>query len=905
MQIAYNDQILSTKLYIPRAHPNRVARPRLIGHLNEAMQRPVTLVCAPAGYGKTTLLSEWIPQYEHCVTWLSLDEGDNDPVRFWRHFLAALQTLDPDLCKNAQLALEGSQAPPIESVLTLTINELARLDYRFSHVFDDYHLVDNLAIDNGLAFLIEHLPPNVNLVIASRSDPALPLARWRTRRQMTEIRSADLRFTREESTSFFNQVMELDLSEGDVAVLDGRAEGWISGLQLAALSIKEHADRSRFITAFAGSHRFIIDYLVDEVLSQQPDHVREFLLATSILNQMCGPLCDAITGRDNGQAILEGLELSNLFVVPLDDHRGWYRYHNLFGEVLQSHLHATNDGKTPELHVRAAGWFETNGLTVEAIQHALVAKDWERAVRLIMDVADTVAFTQGQFRTVLTWLQTLPDKIMQSQPRLSLIRAWILLNVGSSDAVEENLLAAERALSTQEPAQRPPLQGEITALRAMLASYRREISRTIELCRQAREQLPERNVFLRAAVANALGLAYRFSGQAVEASQAFSEAITLSQAAGNYYIMMDSVANLARMQMLRGQLSASEQTSRQALQFADEQASASGHPLFDAGFPHIRLGEVLRERNDLDSAEELILKGIELGKLGGNLDIVMTGYGFLVGVKKAQGDLAGAWAAMKIFEEIVVSFDNKIMRFGASARSVRLSLSQGDLASADDWARQYESFTDKDPAFLGEFSRITLARIRLAQSRFAEALELLEQFRKDAEAAERMGSAIEILALEGLAFAAQGDQSRALSSLERALTIAEPEGYVRIFVDEGEPIRLLLRDYQSTIKKHIGNGIDSQSLRLLAYIEKLLAAFSQPASAEKSKTATMLEPLSERELDILRLIATGRTNQEIADILVIAVSTVKSHINNLYGKLGTQRRTQAIAIARDIGLLAE
>jgi LuxR family maltose regulon positive regulatory protein len=412
-------------------------------------------------------------------------------------------------------------------------------------------------------------------------------------------------------------------------------------------------------------------------------------------------------------------------------------------------------------------------------------------------------------------------------------------------------------------------------------------------------------MFLRAAVANALGLAYRFSGRAVEASQAFSEAIALSQAAGNFYIMMDSVANLARMQMVRGQLSASEQTCRQALQFADEQARASGHPLFDAGFLHIRLGEVLRERNELDSAEESILKGIELGKLGGNLDIVMTGYGFLVGVKKAQGDLAGARAAMKSFEELVVSFDNKIMRFGAVARSVRLSLAQGDLTSADNWAREYESFTDKDPAFLGEFSRITLARIRLAQSRFAEALDLLELFRQDAEAAGRTGSVIELLVLEALAFSAQGNRLRASVSLEHALTLAEPEGYVRVFVDEGEPMRLLLAGFQSTLRQKAAAKTDTTSKRLLTYTDKLLAAFSPPVPVEKSMPEAMLEPLSERELDILRLIASGRTNQEIAEILVIALSTVKSHINNLYGKLGTNRRTQAIAIARDLGLLSE
>jgi LuxR family maltose regulon positive regulatory protein len=867
------------------------------------MQRPLTLVCAPAGYGKTTLLSEWIPQYEHCVTWLSLDEVDNDPARFWRHFLAALQTLNPDRFKDAQQALEGSPVRPIEAVLTLTINEIAGLDYRFTHVFDDYHLIDNLAINDGLSFLIEHLPPGLNLVITSRSDPALPLARWRTRGQMTEIRSADLRFTREESSAFFNQVMELDLSEEDVAVLDGRAEGWISGLQLAALSMKDHEDRAKFITAFAGSHRFIIDYLVDEVLSRQSEHVREFLLATSILNQMCGPLCDAITPGSNGQAILEELEQSNLFVIPLDDHRGWYRYHHLFGEVLRSHLHARGDDRPAELHVRAAEWFESNGLIVEAIHHALAAKDWERSIRLIMDVADAVAFTQGQFRTVLAWLGSLPDNATQFWPRLSLIRAWMLLNAGSSEAVEENLLDAERALSSQEPAQRLILQGEIAALRAVLASYRREISRTIELCRQARQQLPESNAFLRAAVATALGMAYRFSGRVLEASQAFSEAIALGQAAGNYYMMMDAVTNLAGMQMWRGQLREAAQTCLQALRFAEERASVTGHTLLDAGFPHLRLGEVLREWNDLDSAEQSMLKGIELGKAGGNLDIVMTGYGWLSRVKQSRGDLAGAWAAITAFEEIAISFNVPIMSLGTGARKARLSLAQGDLAPMEEWARQYETFTEKDHAFLDEFSMITLARLRLAQSRITEANELLEQYREDAEAAERMGSVIEILMLEALAFAAQGEQGRAMASLERALTLAEPEGYIRTFVDEGEPMRLLLLDFQSILKRKISQGVDNESFRLLTYTAKLLAAFPQPAPIENPKLKTLSENLGERELEVLRLIAAGYSNLEIAEQLVIAQSTVKWYINSLYGKLGARSRTHALALAKELELI--
>lgn len=906
MRAAPDDLILSTKLYIPKPRPNRVPRARLLDRLREAMDYPCTLICAPVGYGKTTLLSEWIPRSEHCVTWVSLDEGDNDPRRFWRHYLAALQTLDPRLGDNARLLLQGSPAPQVEAVLSSLINELAALEFRFAHIFDDYHLVQNPAVDGQLTFLIEHLPPNVNLVIASRSDPALPLARWRARRQLAEVRSEDLRFTLEEAAAFLNRVMMLELSDEDIAALENRTEGWISGLQLAALSVRDRADPARFIAAFAGSHRFIIDYLAEEVLSRQSSAVRQFLLSTSILDRLCGPLCDFVTGGSDSQAILEGLEQSNLFIVPLDDERGWYRYHQLFQEVLRSRLQAGDDRQAPALHVRAAAWFEANGLNVEAIQHALAAKDWERAVRLIMDMAGSLAFAQGQLNTVLAWLQALPVEVIRAHPRLSLVRAWMLLTAGSMEAVDEHLAAAEEAFPALEPVQQPPLQGEIAALKALAASYRREIARTIELCRQARGQLAESNSFLRAAVANALGLAYRFSGRAVEACEAFAEAISLGQASGNYYIMMDSVAGLARMQTWRGQLRAAEQTCRQALRFAEEQASATGQPLFDAGFPYIRLGEVLREWNDLDAAERAMLKGIELGKLGGNLDIVVSGHGFLAKVKEAQGDLAGARAAAQTVEALAVSFGNRLMLAEVAARSARLALAQGDIAVAENWSRQYEALTDTDPAYLDEYARITLARLRLAQSWYPEALDLLKQLRADAEAAERLGSVIELLVLETLAWAAQGDQPQAFAALERALTLAEPEGFVRLFVDEGEAMHGVISEWCLETSRNA--HLTEPQQRLLACADRLLEAFPagpsvRPVSPAPDSGVPLAEPLRDRELEVLRLIAQGYSNHEIADRLVLGLSTVKTHVNNLFRKLDVTSRTQALARARELGLL--
>jgi LuxR family maltose regulon positive regulatory protein len=888
----------------------------LIARLDQALSLPLTLVCAPPGFGKTTLLSEWIPHSEKCVAWLSLDEADNDPALFWTYFIAAVQTLQRGLGESASNLLNAAhpQPPPIESVLTALINDIAAFPDEFALVLEDYHLIESQSIHEALDFLITHLPRQIHLILTSRIDPPLPLARLRAQSRLAEIRSADLRFTPGEAAVFLNRVMELNLSDDHITRLEARTEGWIAGLQLAALAMRDRADMPGFIASFTGSNRFIMSYLVEEVVNRQTDFLQTFLLQTSILNRMTASLCAVLSeGQPSGkemtdqdaQAVLEQLEGANLFLVPLDDERRWYRYHHLFAEVLRSRLHKAHPERIFDLHRRAAGWFELNGLVLEAVHHRLAGRDWGRAAGLIAETAEDTAFKQGQFKTVLGWMQALPEEIVHSQPRLSLIQGWILLNAGSIETVEMHVLDAERALPALAAEKRLPLRGEISALRAMIASYRREITRTIKLCRQARQRLPEGYTSERAAVANALGLAYRFSGRVVEACEAFSEAIEIAQTAGNYYIMMDSVAGLARMQVLRGQLHGAEQTCRQALEFAAEQAAAQAHPVFDAGFPHIRLGEVLRERNDLVTAEQFILKGIELGRQGGNLDIVMSGHGFLARLKQAQGDPAGARAAMKTVEEMAVSFKNRFVLFEVATRSARLSLAQGKISPVEGWERRYESFKDKDPAYLDELARIILARLRMARMQFTEALELLANLRVDAEGAERFGSAIEIMVLEALAHKALGNHPRALLSLERALALAEPEGFARLFIDEGEPMHILLADFRSSRLIKAGESVGSSAPRILAYTKKLLAAFSGPIQIQNKEPGTMIEPLSERELEILRLIGMGLSNKEIAGKLVVAVSTVKSHINSLYGKLGTRRRTQAIAVARDLGVLPD
>jgi LuxR family maltose regulon positive regulatory protein len=930
MQLADGSSLLATKLYLPRSRPDRADRPRLLARLNEALLQPLTLICAPPGFGKTTLLSEWIPRSEHCVAWLSLDETDNDPAHFWAYFVGALQTLNTQLGEYALSLLRASQPQPtlaapdddsaanprpigsgqtdrIEPILTALLNDIAAFPETFALVLDDYHVITERAIHEAVDFLIDHLPRQMHLILTSRFDPPLRLARLRARGQLTEIRSADLRFTPDEAATFLNQVMGLKLSTDSVTTLESRTEGWIAGLQLAALAMRDHDDQIGFIASFTGSNRYILSYLVEEVLASQPEHVQEFLLQTSILDRMNAALCEAVMGAhvetQSAASILDYLERANLFLVPLDDEHTWFRYHHLFSEMLRNRLTVAHADRVRELHCRSAEWFEHNGLAPEAVRHALAAKDWERAVRLIAQTADAIAFTNGQVNTVLSWLRALPDDVVRAQPRLSLIHGWMLLNAGSIEAVEKYLHEAERALPELETEPAQALQGEIAALRAVAASYRREISRTIDLCRRAREQLPEKDDFWRAAVANALGMAYRFSGRVVEASQAFLEAIALGRAAGNLYMMMDSVTNLAGMQMRRGQLHAAAQTCRDALQFTEQQIEFGGQPVFDVGFAHNRLGTILFEWNDLDQAAWHIAKGIELGRRGGNLDIVMSGSAFMARVKQAQGDPAGAREVMQTVEQMAQARHNRFVLIENEAYASRLALARGELESAARWAREYASFTAADPAYLGEFAQITVAHVYLTETRFAEAFELLERLHEDAETAERIGSVIEILALEALTLDAQGNHAQAVATLERALTLAEPEGYVRVFVDEGEPMRLLIVDCGLQIAKHAAH--------LKSYVDKLLAAFvtTQPVPSDvpirnqKSEINNLIEPLSERELEVLRLIAEGLSNREIADRLTVVVGTVKWYLNHIYTKLDVHSRTQAVARARELHLL--
>ena len=609
--------ILTTKLYIPPPQPKVVLRPRLIERLNEGLHRKLTLISAPAGFGKTTLLSEWVAGCEKPAAWLSLDEGDNDPTRFLAYLVAALQTIAPNIGEGVLGVLQSPQPPPTESILTALLNEIDTVEDDFVLVLDDYHVIDGKAVDDALTFLLEHLPPGMHLVIATREDPHLPLARLRGRGQLTELRAADLRFTPDEAAEFLNQVMGLNLSAEDIAALETRTEGWIAGLQLAALSMQGLADVTSFIKSFTGSHHFVLDYLVEEVLKQQPESVQTFLLRTSILERLCGPLCDAVLldPAVSGQETLEYLERANLFLVPLDNERRWYRYHHLFADLLRQRLHQSDTSPTEdkewdvaELHIRASIWYEDNGLEIEAFQHAAAANDVERAARLIEGEGMPLHF-RGAVAPVLSWLESLPTTELDARPSLWVIYASSLLFVSQTTGVEQKLQAAEAALQDAEPDDKTrDLLGHIAAIRATLAVIQHDVETIIAQSRRALEYLHPDNMPVRTATTWTLGYAYQLQGDRAAASQAYSEAIAISEAIGHSIITILATTGLGNVQEADNQLHLAAQTYRRVLQLAGDP------PLPITCEAHLGLARISYEWNDLDTAQKHGQQSVQLAR---------------------------------------------------------------------------------------------------------------------------------------------------------------------------------------------------------------------------------------------------------------------------------------------------
>jgi LuxR family transcriptional regulator, maltose regulon positive regulatory protein len=918
--------ILATKLYIPPHRAKAVLRPRLIDRLNEGLHRKLSLISAPAGFGKTTLVSEWVAGSERPTAWLSLDQGDNDPTRFLVYLVAALQTIAPKIGEGVLGVLQSPQPPPTEAILTTLLNEITTVPDDFILVLDDYHVIDAKPVDHALAFVLEHLPPQMHLVIATREDPHLPLARLRVRGQLTELRAADLRFTHSEAAGFLKGVMDLDLSAQDIGLLETRTEGWIAGLQLAAISMRGHQDAASFIEAFTGSHRFVLDYLVEEVLQRQPERVRSFLLQTAVLDRLTGPLCDAVTGRDDGSGMLDALERSNLFVIPLDDKRLWYRYHHLFAEVLQARLMEEQSEQVLELHRRASGWYEHNGSPADAVHHALAAEDFERAAGLI-EMALPAMERSYQFATWLGWVKALPDELVQARPVLSMGYAWGLLNGGELEVGETRLRDVERWLdTTADVSERPEvpsikmvvvdeeqfrsLPTEIATARAYLAQALGDVPGTVKYAQRSLDLL-QGDQLARGRGAALLGLAYWASGDLEAAHRTFAASMAGLKAAGYTLSAIGGTFVLGDIKVAQGRLHEAASTYEQALRLAAEQVQ----PVFP-GMEELNLGlsELHRERGDLEAAAQHLLTTKELGEQAewpGNKYRWCTA---MARIKEAQGDLDSALDLLNEAERLHIRTPLPDVRPIAALKS-RIWIAQGRLAEALGWVRERGLSVDDGLSYLREFEHITLARALIARykrdrvdSAIHEAMSLLERLLSAAEEGGRLGSVIEILVLQALAYGAQGNVTSALEPLARALALAEPEGFVRIFVDEGTSVAELLRRLES----------QAETLHMRRYIRRLLSAFEEqedvhsfgPAQ-DKSSTRSrpsidaehLVEPLSERELEVLRLIAQGLSNREISERLFRALSTIKGHNRMIFDKLQVKSRTEAVARARELGLL--
>ena len=829
--------ILATKLYIPPPRAKIVLRTRLIERLNEGLSSgcKLTLISASAGFGKTTLVSEWIAGCERReplvrVAWLSLDEGDNDPTLFLNYLIAALQTLPPktggaNIGAGALAMLQSPQPPSTESILTNLLNEIATIPDNFILVLDDYHAIDAKSIDNALTFLLEHLPPRMHLVIATREDPHLPLARLRVRGQLTELRATDLRFTPAEAAEFLNQVMGLNLSEADIAALDARTEGWIAGLQLAALSMQGRADTVSFIQAFTGSHRFVLDYLVEEVLQRQSEHIRSFLLQTAILDSLCAPLCNAVTEREDGKEMLNVLERGNLFLTPLDDRRQWYRYHHLFAEVLQAHLREAQPGLISTLHRRASVWFEQNHLPAEAFHHAVAAGDFERAARLAEDAWRGM---ERSFQTVawLGWVNKLPSAVVCSRPKLCVQIGWAYSDAGELEPSETYLQNAERALAgALDQQDSKSILGNIALIRASNAQNLGDLAETVKYAELSVQLIPEEDLYLRAAAVITLEFTHWATGNLEASLRAMYGWIENMQRLDNQMFAIASAFAVADMQVTLGHLGEADKALRQAIQHA---AAMGREAEVVTAHHHLGLALLAHERGDDVATKQHLQTAAELGQ---RTTLVDWPYRWNLARARLK-ESVGEWdAALELLDEAKrVYIKNPIpMLQPIEAHKARVYLKQGRLDKAQAWAREQGISTQDDVRYLDEYDHLTLARVRLADSSFAGVSDLLERLLALAQTQKRNGSVMEILILQSLAHQAQGDQTRALASLERALTLAESEGYVRIFVDEGEAMRSLLRiliDKQSRNREHLLSG----------YTEKLLAAFTQRvATTPKSK----------------------------------------------------------------------
>jgi LuxR family transcriptional regulator, maltose regulon positive regulatory protein len=905
------DFLLATKLHLPRPQPGFVPRPRLVQALAGEVARGRVLVCAPAGSGKTALLADWARGGGRAVAWLGLDVGDTDPARFWRYVVAALDRARPGLAERVNPLL-GPPAPrSFEGLVTALINELAAHpgDGEVVLVLDDYHLADSGPVRASVAFLLENLPPGLRVVVSSRTEPPLPLARLRARGQLAELRAAELRFTPEEAAALLGETAGPGLPGTAVAALTARTEGWAAGLQLAGLSLRGQADAAGFVAAFSGSHRFVLDYLADEVLDGQTRQVRRFLLETSVLERLSGDLCDAVTGRADSQALLQDIERAGLFLVPLDEVRGWWRYHHLFADLLRARLRAEQPGRVPRLHRAAAAWCEEHGLADDAVRHALAAGDGAWAARLVEHHVGRL-LRRSEGATLHRWLSALPAESVRARPRLCLAQAISAVVGRQVEAVEGLLDDAERAFAVTGDEPYEPSAGRavsvlanvpalIAFLRADLARLRGNALLAAGYDRQALAQLGEQDWLMRSMVRWNLAVADWLGGRLEPAEHGLAEVVAERRAAGEGYLAMEVCYDLGQVQRARGHLDAALATYRQALETAGADSSQPPH----LGMAHVGLAEVFYERDELPAALDHATQGVTLCRQLALTQPLATGLALVARIRQAHGDAAAAWEAMDQAGQVELSPHVVALLNPVPSQRARLLLAQGDTAAASRWAKAAGLGPDDEPDYPRESAYLALARVLLAENEPGPALALLGRLLDAAAGQGRTGSVIEIQALRALALAARGDHPGALGALAEALTLAGPHGHIRVFADEGAPMRALLA--------RLSARQDQRALALgirAGHLAALLRACGQASAVLPSRRSAaappgLAEPLTGRELEVLRLLAAGRSNQRIARDLVVALDTVKKHVTHVLGKLGAVNRTEAVARARQLGLI--
>ena len=907
--------MLETKFYLPQSRPGAVPRPRLVDVLDRGTSATLTLVSAPAGFGKTTLLAQWLERRAHrdpgrpSVAWLSLDAGDNEPGTYWSYVVTALRMVSPQVGVEELALLRAAEPPPIYRLLTTLLNDLGALSADVVLVLDDYHVIESREVHEAMAFLLDHAPPRLRLVISSRADPAVPLARLRARGELVEVRVTDLRFTSEEAASYFNVAMGLDLTTAEVSTLGERTEGWIAALQLAALSIHGRDDVPGFIESFTGDDRYIVDYLVEEVLQRQPAHINTFLLQTSILDRLTGALCDAVTGQGGGKATLEALDRANLFLVPLDDQRRWYRYQHLFADVLRARLRDQQPDPVRALHQRASGWHEEHGERAEAIRHALVAADFEWAAELL-EREFPASRRDRREGALLSWLEQLPDQVVRSRPVLSVVHAGTLLATGTVEGVGQRLLDAERWLSAgvgegraemvvvdEEEFRRLP--GWVAIYRAAQALLLGDASATADHAQRALNLLDEADQFAIAAASALLGLASWWQGNLDAAHQAYATCSAAFLQAGHLSDVLACAITMGDIRVTQGRLREALSTYEQVLALTGQDKARRKPVLRGTADMYVGMSEVHRERNELEAAKQCLRSSHELGEHTG---LPQNRYRWRVAmarVHEAEGDLDAALASLDQAERTYVGDFAPEVR-PVSALKARVWVRQGRLNDAFAWAQQRGLSVDNELSYLREFEHLTFARIltaRFASDRaeqdLADAARILERLLGAADEGGRTGSVLEVLVLQALAAQLRGDTASALATLHRALELAAPEGYVRFFLYEGPAMMALLRAAAD-------HGLAP------AYVSRLLGAGPDERQLERrtpTSRGPLVEPLSERERDVLRLLATDLGGPDIARELVVSLSTVRTHTRSIYAKLGVTSRRAAVRRAGELDLL--